>query len=302
MLKNRGLIRLLVATVLSCTTYWGDETRAAYAAEDITTEIAVPHDDREISGPSEVGRDQGNVRGEYGDRNLSDLSVDEIMHMNPADLRRGPAKVRHHVPNAEDRRQAHIAALLPNGPAPIAAPDNSPDFSYEKNAEAAGQIAKAQRDQVGFLGLASAAIDEFRGKEGAMLLYLFLGAIAAVAGHWFAIARNGDGMTRFQQMKLGKSLADITTIFEQIERTRYSMPIGAGGGWDSLRPHQRAAAAKVLATGEARFRACGPAIVTREIAKNMQLSAATGRDERLAAQLKMVDYLFGQGLAVEYSN
>lgn len=127
---------------------------------------------------------------------------------------------------------------------------------------------------------------------------MLLAVAAAFGFYWFALAKNSDGMTRWQQMRLGKSLSDMTTVFERIEATRLTMPIGAGGGFDSLTPYQQKAADKVFSLGERRVRMCGPVVTTREMLKNMRLASSLGRVDRVEAQAKLLARLQERGLAV----
>lgn len=117
-----------------------------------------------------------------------------------------------------------------------------------------------------------------------------LGAVV-IAGLWFACSKNADGMTRWQQFLLGKTLADLTTFHEAVDRV--------GGNPDLLGANEAAAAERVIEVGERRMRNSGPVVVTRELLKNMRLASALGRTERAVTQNALLNRLVQRGLAVD---
>jgi hypothetical protein len=59
------------------------------------------------------------------------------------------------------------------------------------------------------------------------------------------------GFAFWKLTEFGRHLAKMTTIFGMIEITRYTMPIGAGGGFESLPQQQRIKAEQILSAGMA---------------------------------------------------
>lgn len=105
-------------------------------------------------------------------------------------------------------------------------------------------------------------------------------------------------MNIFQSLSLGNHLAKLTNIIEEIERTRLTSYIGAGGGLDSLPlsrqgPIEREYEARTTAL--AKFPRHE---VTKAMVKNMMLSRNLGRDLRGLAQNRLLNMLVSEGLAL----
>ena len=95
----------------------------------------------------------------------------------------------------------------------------------------------------------------------------------------------------------GNALAKLTNVFVEIEMTRSTSLVGAGGGLDSLPASRQAAISaklpKWLGTLQRRTRA----EVTREVLKNMHVVQRSGNALRMKAQARMLETLVREGIA-----
>lgn len=101
-----------------------------------------------------------------------------------------------------------------------------------------------------------------------------------------------------KEFKLGQHLTRMTTIFEDIERTRHTMPIGAGGGIDSLSPARRLQAETQFEQSIAYLRSFPRHEITRELIKNAILNQRLGRPLRVIAIDRLMGVLIGEGVAL----
>lgn len=108
----------------------------------------------------------------------------------------------------------------------------------------------------------------------------------------------------FGQLKAAKAEFDTATqltamanVFEAIERTRQTHMIGAGGGIDSLPHDQRDKAMRTLQKGMTVISKVPPAIVTRELVKNLKVADSLGRAVRVQGMLRMLEILAEDGVA-----
>jgi hypothetical protein len=113
-----------------------------------------------------------------------------------------------------------------------------------------------------------------------------------------AVVQRFIAMNIFKQIALGNHLTKMTNWMEAIESTRLSMPIGAGGGLDSLSPDQRARATRDLELGMATMAKYPRHVVTAELLKNQQVALQLGRHSRAEAQEILFDYLVERGVAL----
>ena len=91
----------------------------------------------------------------------------------------------------------------------------------------------------------------------------------------------------------------MTNIFEDMERTRHTMPIGAGGGIDSLPPARRREAETQFEQGMAYLRSFPRHEITRELLKNAILNQRLGRPLRVIAIDRLMGVLIGEGVALD---
>jgi hypothetical protein len=101
-----------------------------------------------------------------------------------------------------------------------------------------------------------------------------------------------------KQVKMGQHLTRMTNVFEEIERTRHTMFIGAGGGIDSLGPARQRRAETVLEQGIAYLKKYPRHEVTRELAKNALLAERMGRPLRVVAIERLTAALIDMDVAL----
>jgi len=103
----------------------------------------------------------------------------------------------------------------------------------------------------------------------------------------------------FSDIIFGNAITNLTNMFEEIELTRSTNFIGAGGGFDALPKRKQAEYAaktpKWLNTLEKRPRH----EVTLTLVKNMTLSARSGRKLRLQAQENLLNWLVERRIALD---
>jgi hypothetical protein len=85
---------------------------------------------------------------------------------------------------------------------------------------------------------------------------------------------------------------------EVIEQTRRTMPIGAGGGIDSLPRNQQLRAIRELEAGMAALAKYPRHVITAELIKNRQVALQLGRRTRADAIGKLLDHLIAQNIAL----
>lgn len=105
-----------------------------------------------------------------------------------------------------------------------------------------------------------------------------------------------------KQFKMGQHLTQMTNIFEEMELTRRTMFIGAGGGIDSLPPARQRQAESIFEQGIAYLGAYPRHEVTRELVKNALLAEQTGRPLRVGAIHRLLEFLVGEGVALDTEN
>jgi hypothetical protein len=102
-----------------------------------------------------------------------------------------------------------------------------------------------------------------------------------------------------KQLKMGRHLTRMTNVFEEIERTRHTMYIGAGGGVDSLPPGRQRQANMVFEQGVSYLKTYPRHEVTRELVKNAVLAERMGKPFRVIAIGRLVEALTDMGVALE---
>jgi hypothetical protein len=102
-----------------------------------------------------------------------------------------------------------------------------------------------------------------------------------------------------KQIKMGRHLTRMTNIFEEIERTRHTMLIGAGGGIDSLPPARQRQADLIFEQGIAHLKSYPRHEVTRELVKNALLAERMGRPLRMAAIHRLIEALVRMEVALD---
>jgi hypothetical protein len=102
-----------------------------------------------------------------------------------------------------------------------------------------------------------------------------------------------------KQIKMGRHLSQMTNICEEIERTRHTMNIGAGGGIDSLPPAKQWQAEVIFKQGIAYLGTYPRHEVTRELTKNALLAEQMGRPLRVGAIHRLIQALVYAGIALD---
>lgn len=103
----------------------------------------------------------------------------------------------------------------------------------------------------------------------------------------------------FADISFGNTLTKLTNLFEEIERTKHTHFIGAGGGIDSLPLARQRELEKKLPKWIATVSSRSPHEVTRELLKNIKLSQNLQRHERVTAQANLLQNLVNQGIALD---
>lgn len=126
-------------------------------------------------------------------------------------------------------------------------------------------------------------------------MWVWFIAVAGAAVLWF-----GGGNRIWRELQLGNHLTAMTNVFEEVERTRLAMPIGMGGGIDSL-PHSRQQPALLaLSSGVNYLRKFPRHEVTKALVKNAIMAERQGRDVRLRGMDHLLEYLVRQNVALAY--
>jgi hypothetical protein len=114
----------------------------------------------------------------------------------------------------------------------------------------------------------------------------------------FRLGRRGVVVNIFKQIALGGHLTKMTNWMEAIENTRHTMPIGAGGGLDSLPRDQQTRAVKDLEAGMAAAAKFPRHVITAELIKNRQVALQFGRQTRAHAIGNLLEHLISRDLAL----
>lgn len=102
----------------------------------------------------------------------------------------------------------------------------------------------------------------------------------------------------FRGMALGGHLSKMTNWMEAIEHTRLTMPIGAGGGLDSLPLSRQARAIKDLEAGMRAMSKFPRHEVTAQLVRNYRLAQQLGRQTRASAIGNLLEHLVEHDLAL----
>lgn len=103
----------------------------------------------------------------------------------------------------------------------------------------------------------------------------------------------------FLEIRLGNALTQLTNMYEEIEATRSTHFVGAGGGFDSLPLRRQAELESRIPKWLKLIEQVPRHKVTFALVKNAQISERNGRQERFRAQEKLLDWLIEQNLAMD---
>ncbi|CAM5180033.1 hypothetical protein CDEN61S_02891 [Castellaniella denitrificans] len=106
-------------------------------------------------------------------------------------------------------------------------------------------------------------------------------------------------MNFIQKIILGHHLTKMTNIFEAVVRTKIGAFAGAGGGFDSLPPHQMTLYLSELKSRSEKLRRFPKHVITQELLKSARISVQLNRSTRMEAQQKLLDLLIGEGIAMD---
>lgn len=108
-------------------------------------------------------------------------------------------------------------------------------------------------------------------------------------------------MGMWDTLVVGSTLIKLTNAFEEIEMTRQTHFIGAGGGVDSLPTHRQAKFIVNVPRWIERLRTRDKNLVTSLLLDNVRTAEALGRSTRVAAQNRLFGILVSEGVAVDVS-
>ena len=100
------------------------------------------------------------------------------------------------------------------------------------------------------------------------------------------------------QISMGKHLARMTNVVEEIERSRPTALIGMRGGIGSLPLDRQRKAEEIFERGIAYLKAYPRQDVTRELTKNAVLAQRMGKPLRAIAIGRLTEMLSGMGVAL----
>ena len=103
----------------------------------------------------------------------------------------------------------------------------------------------------------------------------------------------------FADIAFGNALTKLTNLFEEIERTKRTHFIGAGGGIDPLPISRQRELEQKLPKWMATISSRSQDEVTRELLKNIKLSQNFNRTERIKAQVNLLQRLVDNGIALD---
>jgi len=103
----------------------------------------------------------------------------------------------------------------------------------------------------------------------------------------------------YRKIRMGVHLARMTSILESVERTRNTMPIGAGGGIDSLPKNRQMAASSTIERGISYLKKFEKLDVTDALIKNMQTAQRRSLQTRYACMAKLLELLVKEGVAMD---
>lgn len=102
----------------------------------------------------------------------------------------------------------------------------------------------------------------------------------------------------YKQYRFGVELAKLTSIVERIEGTRLYMPIGSGGGFDSLPGGEGVAALLAFERGIEHVQRFPRHEVTKALVKNAIVASSFGRTDRVQAIDRLITILIERNVAL----
>lgn len=124
-------------------------------------------------------------------------------------------------------------------------------------------------------------------------MWTFVVVVLVCLALWF-----GGGKSVWRNLRMGAQLTRMTNVFEAIEQTRHTHPIGAGGGIDSLPLRDQMASTITLMRGLEHLRQFPRHVVTLELVKNMKVAESFGRTMRVQGMMRLLDFLVENDVAL----
>lgn len=103
----------------------------------------------------------------------------------------------------------------------------------------------------------------------------------------------------YRKIRMGMHLARMTSVLERVERTRITMPIGAGGGIDSLPKSKQIIAVSALEKGISYLRNFEKSDVTDALIKNMQTAQKRELHIRYDSMTRLLELLIRENVAMD---
>ncbi|MGV3510915.1 MAG: hypothetical protein ACO1OX_02815 [Novosphingobium sp.] len=103
----------------------------------------------------------------------------------------------------------------------------------------------------------------------------------------------------YRKVRMGMHLARMTSALERVERTRITMPIGAGGGIDSLPKSKQIVAVSTLEKGISYLRKFEKSYVTDALIKNMQTAQKRALQTRYVGMARLLELLVKEDVAMD---
>ncbi|WCP11787.1 hypothetical protein sphantq_00172 [Sphingobium sp. AntQ-1] len=101
-----------------------------------------------------------------------------------------------------------------------------------------------------------------------------------------------------RQIRLGMHLTKMTSVMEKIELSRYTLPVGMGGGVDSLSVPEQYEANKIFDSGVSFLRKFPKHEVTKALIKNAIVADKLDRPIRYVAINNLIGNLVDGGVAI----
>lgn len=103
----------------------------------------------------------------------------------------------------------------------------------------------------------------------------------------------------YRKIRMGIHLARMASVLERVERTRFTMPIGAGGGIESLPKNKQMVALDNLEDGITYLKKFEKLDVTDALIKNMQAAQRRNLHVRYDGMAKLLELLVKEGVAMD---
>lgn len=282
-LTGLGVVTLLAMPVVA----WGQDSDLATPATTATySDAYLPKaTDRPLHGAIRTRRTDAIAPG----FRVSDVRYEDRAGLAPADIgERAPLQPKP-IAAADVAPKASAASVIL---APYAGKEITPGNPEE---DATMDIIQSRNRQEAFAAeqanepASSHAVGNSSTQKQGLLPFAILIVIAVV----FIVARKP-----YRQTRMGLHLSRMTTVLQEIELTRLTMPIGAGGGIDSLPKNRQIKADEIIKNGLTYLSKFNKIEITDALVKNMQLAELRSMNARYNSIAKLLDILIDRSLAM----